>query len=731
MSTENIKVEFNNQTNSIIIKKNDVNSTTSAITGIKSIFNEMDTVNNYDEMMKQQQVLNYLDSIKDGANVAVIQQLNMYPLAYVDGNSPRYPDDLHKYETNIFNANKENMTRITWTKLNKRDELNEKLDITNVFRDCGISADVFIKNFQLINTIASYIDPATRAEPNSVWPSNSIEFTTEFMRLFGFENSSLKSRTVNKLRFNYEIMTNGIMFTNDGKTPDVNLNYFSGNTNKNKILKSSTSSTNQKKALISLKEWGDKMQVLILYVWSRLNKETYTMITCDKVVYLLCLLLKVKCIFTGEIIEDKQKKYSIEIFEPSANPKKDAVNRYNRKKRSIINENKEFIKMIELLVNNPSQRIYIDAYETPFTFAKKFYQNIYTDISVIQQNLNNIPILTYSTPLNESDIEKASKKLGEDYLLINFIKKIGDKIKIIRSTKYTNTNKFKPSFDRSTKSDNSKKSFYDMAVSNYKINGNIKKGGGIGRDENKNMAYKGSRQAIKFSPKSNQSMSSFPKQEAIYSDNIPAVINSIEFNGSDYYTDKIMFDYYEDVPVEKEDNPNDQLINFIRQEKSIDLNKILYDQVVKIVSANNYSQFMDSIYSMVLYYAYYNDGIPLDYTENENRKSDLEMVVEQIVQEDLDLSYITIEDSLAMEIDDNLSGITMASTQSYPTTTTSSQSNSFANFLNFWQTPSTISVMGGAKNKTKRSNHRHKKTKQKKTTTRKKKVKKIGKKINM
>lgn len=381
------------------------------------------------------------------------------------------------------------------------------------------------------------------------------------------------------------------------------------------------------------------------------------------------------------------------------------------------------MEMIKLLEKNSMQSIYIDAYETPFTFTKQFYTNIYADILAIQQTLENIPMLDNSSQLTESDIEKASKKLGEDYLLINFIKKIGNKIKMTRCTKYTNTNKLKPNFN------NSSKSFFDIAVSNYKINSDtktFKKGG-----DYKTTPYKSSTRLISkpilAKPKNVLSQKKITQTFI----NIPEVINSEVFEGSDYYTDKIMFDYYEDIPVPKEDNPNDQLINFITQEKSVDLNEMLYNQVSKIVSVNNYSQFMDSIYSMVLYYAYYNDGIPLDYIEHENSKSYLELIIEKIIQEDLDLSDIMIDSTSDMVIDENVSDITSTSSsqpislsQPYPTNSNSS----FSNY--FWQSipnsyQSVLSGIGGVKNKTKRSNHRRKKTKQKKTTTHKKKFRKM------
>ena len=81
------------------------------------------------------------------------------------------------------------------------------------------------------------------------------------------------------------------------------------------------------------------------------------MITCDKVVYTLCLMLGVKCIFTGGIEVNGIKNYSIRIFEPSANPKADAIERFEKSKEEIIKENESFINIINLLKKNPNQPI--------------------------------------------------------------------------------------------------------------------------------------------------------------------------------------------------------------------------------------------------------------------------------------------------------------------------------------------------------------------------------------
>jgi len=626
MTSSHIIVDFNVPNNITI-----TGGKTIDITQFRSIVNPIKSVN-YTSMKTEQQILNYLDSIKDGTNAAILQQLNMYPLSWQNGNIPSFPNDLLMYEDNIKSVLKPYITNITWTKLHKKQALNPPIPIKNIFRDCGIGADVFIApGFTLFSTIATYIDPALRSAPDEVWPSakNSISFTKDFMDLFGFEDSSLTSKTVNKNRFNYDIITNGIHYNNNGITSDQNLNLFSGNTNKKKSLKGSGTPKQEKMALISLKEWGDKMQVIMLFIWANMNAnkdKTYTMITCDKVVYTLCLLLSVRCIFTGQIKEGTSRKYSIEIYEPSEDPVKDVIKRCNQTIKDIITENESFISMIKLLQQNPKQSIYIDGLTDPITIKKQFYTNVYEDISIIQSNLERIPKLTRVrnghmnlTSTDIPKIESYTKQIQQIYLLIHFIKKIRGNIKLLRSTNYTYSRKNKPAFDHSVDS------FYDIIQKSYKR---------IKRTVGGTKLIQTSKPIVKTTSRSPIGKFQIPVKQSVI--NIPEVIDSSVFENSGFDYNPIEYKYYENKTVDIEDNPADQLINSYREEKTIDLNDMLLGQVRKILIDNNYLKFFDSIYSMVLVYAYLNQGIPIDYVNNTQQPpSELKTIVANIISYNL------------------------------------------------------------------------------------------------
>ena len=128
MAYPGITVDFNKQTNNITINNKDVFN----ITKIRNIYDGVTNITGDADMITQQQVLNYLDSIKDGTNVVTLQQVNLYPSAYTNMGYPSYPKDLHTYENNIKQSLKPYISNITWTKLKKKQELNQPLSLIHI-----------------------------------------------------------------------------------------------------------------------------------------------------------------------------------------------------------------------------------------------------------------------------------------------------------------------------------------------------------------------------------------------------------------------------------------------------------------------------------------------------------------------------------------------------------------------------------------------------------------------
>jgi len=536
----------------------------------------------YEEIVTtQQQMLNYLDSIKDGAKGMTLQDLNIYPkvnaLPELGYRIPQFPADLHAYENNIKTAVRSFIHQITWTKLKKKSELDEPIPFDKIFRDCGIGPDVFVaKGYSLVNNFAQYMDPATRGSPDEVWPlqGQTIEFSNTFMYLFGLVGSSIKATTKTKTSFAYDIVSNGAAFSYNGSGKDDNLNYFSGNTNKNTLLNATGTDIGVKKALISLKEWGDKMQVLFLMIWAFLHKRmTYSLITCDKVVYTLCLLLNIVCIFTGEIKEKvggaMVKKYSIEVFQPSKDPLRDTKKRFEKIKAEIIKENKAFLQMIGLLEKNPGQEIFVDGVTESFVFHKDFYTFVLGELNAIQKDLlaANLDLNTSTTETQQiAYIESMIKFIKQHYLFTVFIRKTGTqkKIKMLLGNSYTLMKK-------------SGKSFLDIART-YSFQ---TIGGGTGK--------RGRSRSRSRSRSQSKSQSSNAKKKTK-----SEVLDSEVFENSD-------FSYHEVLHMDKDTG------------KIIDLNVELDKSILESMTSMKYSnELYDSVKNYLLMDAYVNNGISLD-----------------------------------------------------------------------------------------------------------------------
>jgi len=350
-------------------------------------------------------------------------------------------------------------------------------------------------------------------------------------------------------------------------------------------------------------------------------------------------MLGVKCIFTGGIEVNGIKNYSIRIFEPSANPKADAIERFEKSKEEIIKENESFINIINLLKKNPNQPIKIDGDNIPLIFKKEFYEKIYNDLLSIQTKLKAVPIpdSTISVP----KIELQKQELKENYLFTPFFKSVGGSLKILKHLKYTSTQIIKPSFN------NSKKAFYEIGKNDYKQlpSSVLYRNYNTNTNRHQNYNYtnirrQGGSKYIPTGPKAVKASTTsskktlLPIKESLPIQNIPEVMESYDVINSDFYEEPILFTYYDNVRVEKEDDSSNQIIDFIKEEKQIDLNKELYNQVYELSNEIGYGKFIDSIYSMILFYSEIMNGIPLDYEET---NSNLKNLVFIIIQNDLAL----------------------------------------------------------------------------------------------
>ena len=433
------------------------------------LLNDGNNATNNDVFEKHQQQVNYLDSIKDRTNVFMLQGLNIYPKAGEgSGVYPTFPNTLKDFEHNIFKTRKDYLTHTTWLKVKKGSVLDPGKEYNQCLWESGLGYEVFLHdpdNVETIKTFGSFIDPLEKQNAKKVWPpiNSSVELTEGFMKLMGFGNfSSLTATAKTNTTFNYTMnigcgdvcaIKKGTCYlreTNDDENV-ASERYFAGNNEKKQFLKTNAT-TKSKVKFVVIKEWGDKVQVLIYLIYYHYikNQKSVIMTTCDMVVFMLCLNLAIPCIYTGAYnppglkLDPNKKYYSVLEYKPSEDPYRDALIRLKNKFDAIAQENQAFVIAITELIKNSDTPIMVN--DVKHYFTREFYTAIFNDVSDIQseflKNAGKI-VNKYSnsrTTQDTSEIERELKDVTARYLLVPFLKiKKGTtkKIQILMTKSYT------------------------------------------------------------------------------------------------------------------------------------------------------------------------------------------------------------------------------------------------------------------------------------------------------
>ena len=296
-----------------------------------------------------QQKINYLDCIKDGTNVHTLKGLDIFPSVADD--YPVFNNDLHTIENGIISAHASQIETQYWhkTKPNgSQAELNKPKLYPNVLWEAGLGPKWFAAKDSngtastYIKTFGSYIDPLEKSNADQTWPptDNKVVIDSKAMKAMGFPGSSLEATTKAGDKFEFKLTIGSGQGCNPcviTHTTQGFANYFAGNKKKNALTKKKGGGPpSQEKVKIMVKEWGDKMQCLIYLLLHFAGNKGLTMppgmakgtgksvmSSCDKVVYILCLLLKVDFIYSG--YDDgpnvpTYKHYSISHFKPVNDP---------------------------------------------------------------------------------------------------------------------------------------------------------------------------------------------------------------------------------------------------------------------------------------------------------------------------------------------------------------------------------------------------------------------------
>ena len=417
--------------NNIILSRIGQNNINIPITGLH--LNNGGLATTFNSFERTQQRFNYLDSLKDGANVQMLQALNIYPLAMnADGTYPN-KDNIKIIRTTFLDLGSDFINRTSWIKVKKGTSLNPKKIYSHCLYDSGMSPTSFIhqangNDVVIIKTFGTFIDPACKAAAGMTWPviGDKVELTPKFMRLMGFgTSSSIQATTVQRQNttdpeFDYKMKigcgnacsgNNNCVLSSDNDADAQS--YFAGNATKNTFLKTSGGAEAKVKFIV-VKEWGDKLQVLfylLKYKWKG-GEETITFLTCDMPVFTLCINLNIPCIFTGAGerpggIPSPKKWYSIMEFLPGGAFER-AASHLKAIRGHIKSDNNRFIEAIQALAGNPNTQLKIGG--STVRLPANFYDAALADLnSLMASGLNG---QHWSVAALQAKIE-AARQLGD------------------------------------------------------------------------------------------------------------------------------------------------------------------------------------------------------------------------------------------------------------------------------------------------------------------------------
>ena len=387
--------------------------------------------------------INRGDSVKDGTNEAILNNLNLFP---ANMNLTSLKAMAHAVISK--NTTDGKIIRQVFTRDKKKDDNVKKhyqgLNF-NIGFDAGLGLDNYLENnqYDITENFGKYIDPSTFRFSNNAFPSQgkSLAISREVFNILGYSNSFINNATcIGKDKYNYDITLTGYGMKNNDKDrkQDTNISsLFVGNKNKKSII-SSQVNPDFKRASIIGKSLGDKLQVFLMFLKKILEKnDTIKCIsTCDEIVLLFSIILELPCFYTSIGIENGVKINEILYFNnDNINPKK-AMIRFNNEKKIVISKYNEFVILIKKIQSFDAD-IYVSGDESKtFKFTSEFYSGLIEDLIQIRMNVNSI----FPAPENDINAINTSidiiKKLTPNF----FIKKGNDNnYMLIRSSaKYNN-----------------------------------------------------------------------------------------------------------------------------------------------------------------------------------------------------------------------------------------------------------------------------------------------------
>ena len=367
-------------------------------------------------VIKHNSQIRILDCKKDAGSVELIDKnLNLYQSTADLASATIYEgvpdvsfDSLHSCEDKVAEHFKESTNPISWVKTMTALEETKMLKQKVAFKESGVDPKRFIKNPNYcFNFADEELDPLKRSDmeltdktpPDFFFPAvgEEIIFTTEFMSYLGMPKCSLRATRPDSdptTKYNFEITVGGLGID---ASKAHGINWFAGNAEKNDILKAPLPTGAKrgpaflkKQALIAVKEMGDLMQVIMMFIWRHLNNDKdYTMSTCDKVVFMVCMLMQLNCIFADTDKNELGKIYSLLEFSSAMTNDPTVLKQLMKDLYDKIKkQNTDLAKIIQIYQRRASEIIIVP--KGPITRMKKVSDDPRVFIGAFISDLYNI-----------------------------------------------------------------------------------------------------------------------------------------------------------------------------------------------------------------------------------------------------------------------------------------------------------------------------------------------------
>lgn len=359
-----------------------------------------------DNFTSTQKLIRMWDMIKDGTTPmrpgieALMSPTNPVP-------SFQHFAEIRKELVGLTNISAK-ITKSSWITPNEYETEHNKLSLRAAYQESGLSPkDIIDTPTYVINIANTVIDPFRRdfSDPRmnkTYFPGagNSVEITTAFFNFMGFSDCSLVDNQITdgitEAAHNYRLQVSpNIMITNHIIPPPPYVHekgWYAGNPLKNGNFMGKDE--NVQRALLNVKECGDVDQVFLMFiaVYTIMQGSIHTMVTCDSVVFMMCIMLGLDCVYYhhssrvgnnahGENhIYHFNARYTLENAKTYFTTTRDAIKAHNTELMASITR----IKNLRIGIFMSTH-----ALVSGFHFCDKFLDDILADMAAINATLDD------------------------------------------------------------------------------------------------------------------------------------------------------------------------------------------------------------------------------------------------------------------------------------------------------------------------------------------------------